>query len=360
MLLTSDLFNANSIATAYVKTQDVNNTLPMVGPAFFPPRKKMGLDLKTIKTHKGKYVQLAASNFDAMPTLRVRGTFKGESKEMAFFRESMLVREHDLIELMKIADENSPFLDDIMASIYDDTTELIQGADIVPEIMRMQLLFPQDGSPKIYIEDNNVLYEYNYDVDEEHKTKNYKALDGANVWSDTANAKPFNDFRDVKRALALRGVTPRYALMNQKTFDMLGQIDSVRNAVLAQNLTATIDMDDDTVKRIWQAKTQTTIIVYDKVYVDKGTGEAAPFVPDGYVTFLPDGALGNTWYGTTPEERTLMGDPKVDVRIVNTGVAVAVQREYGPPVKITTTASMIVLPSFERMDETYTLKVVGE
>lgn len=360
MILTSDLFNANSIATAYVKTQDVNNELPMVGPAFFPPRKKMGLDLKTIKTHKGKYVQLAASNFDAMPTLRVRGTFKGESKEMAFFRESMLVREYDLIELMKIADENSPFLDDIMADIYDDSNELIRGAEIVPEIMRMQLLFPKDGSPKIYIDDNGVLYEYNYDVDGDHKTSNFKKLDGTNVWSNTANAKPFDDFREVKRTLALRGTAPRYALMNQKTFDMLGQIESVRNAVLAQNLTATIDMDDETVKRIWQSKTQTTIIIYDKVYVDKKTGAATPFVPDGYVTFLPAGTLGTTWYGTTPEERTLMGDPKVDVTIVNTGVAVAVQREYGPPVKITTTASMIVLPSFERMDEVYTLQVSGE
>lgn len=360
MILTDNLFNANSVATAYIKTQDVNNTLPMIGPAFFPARKKMGLDLKTIRTHKGLYVQLAASNFDAMPTLRVRGTFQGESKEMAFFRESMLVREYDLIELMKIESEKSPFFDDIMANIYDDTNELIQASDIIPEIMRMQLLAPvQDGSPRIYIKDavTGVLYEYNYDVDGSYKTSNYVVLTGNDTWDKPATAKPFDNLKAAKRFLGSKGATPRYALMNQTTFDKLAQIDSVRNAVLAQNLTANIDMDDDTVRRIWRSKTQTEIVIYDKVYADQETGKPIPFYPDGYVALLPEGALGNTWYGTTPEERTLMGDPTVDVSIVNTGVAIAVKREYGPPVKITTTASMITLPSYERMDETYVMKV---
>lgn len=357
MILTENLFNASSIATAYIKTKDVNNDLPMVGPAWFPSRKKMGLDLKTIKTHKGLYVQLAASNFDAMPTLRVRGTFQGENKEMAFFRESMLVREHDLIELMKIADQNSPFLDDIMAGIYDDTTELIQGANIIPEIMRMQLLAPVDGSPKIYIDDNGVKYDYNYDVDGTYKTNNYTVLTGDAKWDAPATAKPFDDFRDAKRLLGKVGAVPRYALMNQKTFDLLAQIKSFQNVVLAQNLTANIDMDDATVNRVWQSKTGTQIIIYDKVYYDKDSGATKPFYPDNYVTLIPEGTLGYTWYGTTPEERTLLGNPTVDVTIVDTGVAVAVKREYGPPVKITTTASEIVLPSYERMDETYVIKV---
>lgn len=357
MALLEDIFTSSSVASAYIQSQDINNTLPMVGPSFFPARKKVGLKLDDIRTKKGLYVQLAASNFDAMPTLRTRGTFSGSPREMAFFRESMLVREHDLIELMKVQEMEGPFLDSIMSSIYDDTNQLIQGAAIVPEIMRMQLLAPQDGSPKIYIEDNNVLYEYNYDVDGTYVTDNFVTLTGGDAWTATDTAKPFDTFRTIKRTLGAKGTVPRYALMNQKTFDMLAQIDSVRNVILAQNLTATIDVDDATVNRIWQAKTGTSIVIYDKVRYDKASGTAVPFYPDNFVTFLPEGALGYTWYGTTPEERTMLSGTGVDVSIVDTGVAVAVKRDYGPPATITTVASMIVLPSYERMDETFVLKV---
>ena len=357
MTLLENIFNANSVASAYIQSQDINNTLPMIGGAWFPPRKKVGLTLNDIRTRKGLHVQLAASNFDAMPTLRTRGSFSGSSREMAFFRESMLVREHDLIELMKVQEMEGPFLDEILSSIYDDTTQLIQGAAMIPEIMRMQLLAPVDGSPKIYIDDNGVLYEYDYDSDGTYSTENFAALTGADAWTATDTANPFDNFRTVKRALSVKGAAPRFALMNQHTFDLLTQLDSVRNAVLAQNITANIYLDDGIVNRVWQDKTGTEIIIYDKMRYDKATGTTVPYYPDNLVTFIPEGTLGNTWYGTTPEERTLLGDGNVDVSIVDPGVAVAVKREYGPPVTITTTASMIVLPSYERMDETFVLKV---
>ena len=74
-----------------------------------------------------------------------------------------------------------------------------------------------------------------------------------------------------------------------------------------------------------------------------------------YATLIPSGALGKTWYGTTPEERTLMGNPQASVAIVETGVAVAVT-VTNDPVNTKTTVSEIVLPSYERMEETYVIK----
>ncbi len=83
---------------------------------------------------------------------------------------------------------------------------------------------------------------------------------------------------------------------------------------------------------------------------------AHPFVPDGYVCLIPDGALGATWYGTTPEEADLAASGSADVAIVNTGVAISrVVEEH--PVNINTFASEIVLPSYERMDEVFVMKV---
>ena len=74
--------------------------------------------------------------------------------------------------------------------------------------------------------------------------------------------------------------------------------------------------------------------------------------------FMPVGTLGNTWYGTTPEEADLMaGNKDADVEIVNTGVAILNKKE-SLPVNIITSVSQIVLPSFERMGDVFVLKVV--
>ena len=96
----------------------------------------------------------------------------------------------------------------------------------------------------------------------------------------------------------------------------------------------------------------------DKQYRDESK-VAHAFVPNGYVCLIPDGALGSTWYGTTPEEADLQGASGAEVSIVNTGVAITrILQEH--PVNINTFASEIVLPSFERMDEVAVLNVLGE
>ena len=96
---------------------------------------------------------------------------------------------------------------------------------------------------------------------------------------------------------------------------------------------------------------------HDKLYADEG-GTSHKFVPDGYVSFIPEGALGKTAYGTTPEEADLAGSGKADVAIVNTGVAITVETTVHP-VNVNTYASEIVLPSFERMDEVAVMKVTA-
>lgn len=100
------------------------------------------------------------------------------------------------------------------------------------------------------------------------------------------------------------------------------------------------------------------IAIYDKSYKDESKVTHS-FVPDGYVCLVPDGTLGSTWYGTTPEEADLMGnDDNAEVAIVNTGVAIT-RIIDNHPVNINTFASEIVLPSFERMDEVAVIKVVA-
>lgn len=345
-----------SKAIALVNTEVASNRIAYLGAGLFPAKKKMGLDLKWIKTSKGLPVSLSPSNFDAVSTLRSREGFKLTETEMAFFRESMLVKEADEQEIMRVKDSTDPYAAEVLGRIFDDANTLVDGANVVPERMIMQLLAPSDGSPKISIEANGVTYAYNYDPSSTYKTKNFASLTtDTDKWSDTTNSDPMEDIATALDAVeAETGERPSIMIVSRKTMDYLKQNAKIKSAILAQNTTATVFMNDNRVKEVFSNELGIRIIVYSKQY-KKEDGTAAKFYPDGFATLIPDGALGNTWYGTTPEERTLMGSGEADVSIVNTGVAVAVTTT-SDPVHTKTTVSEIVLPSYERMDSTYVIK----
>ena len=349
-----DAYNASAIAL--VNTEVASNKKPYLGSGLFPAKKKMGLDLKWIKTSKGLPVSLAPSNFDAVSTLRSREGFKLTETEMAFFRESMLIKEADEQEMMRVQDSTDPYAAEVLSRIFDDANTLIDGANVVPERMIMQLLAPKDGHPKISIQANGVTYEYNYDPNNTYSSKNYAELSSStDMWNDTENSDPLDDVSVALDAVeAETGERPSIMIISRKTMDYLKQNKKIRNAILAQNATANIFMNDNRVKEVFSNELGISIIVYSKQYKDE-IGKAQKFYPDGFATLIPTGALGNTWYGTTPEERTLMGNATADVSIVNTGVAVAVTVS-NDPVQTKTTVSEIVLPSYERMDSTYVIK----
>lgn len=354
----TELFNSAAIAAQY--TEVASNQIPYLGAGLFPARKKMGLDLKWIKGNKGLPVSLAPANFDAKSVLRGRVGISVENTQMAFFRESMLVKEEDEQEIMRAQDSNDPYAEQVIRNIYDDANTLVSGADVVPERMRMQLLAPvDDGSPRIVIAHDGVQYAYNYDPDGSYQANNYAALTGTDMWSDHANSDPLADIQAAQDAVETEtGSRPTIILMSAATMNHLKQNAKIRSAILAQNVTANVFMTNARVSQLFDTELGLTIIVYTKMFKDEA-GVAQKFYPDGYVTLLPEGALGGTWYGTTPEERTLMGNPNANVSIVNTGVAIAVT-VTNDPVNTKTTVSEIVLPSYERMNETYVIKVYTE
>ena len=257
---------------------------------------------------------------------------------------------------MIVQDSADPYAQDVLSRIFDDANTLIDGANVVPERMIMQLLAPTDGSPKISIQANGVTYAYNYDPNGTYKQKNFAELTtDTDKWSDVENSDPLDDVNTALDAVeAETGDRPTIMIVSRKTMDYLKQNKRIRNAILAQNATANIFMNDNRVKEVFSNELGVKVIVYSKQYKNED-GVAAKFYPDGFATLVPDGALGNTWYGTTPEERTLMGSGEADVSIVNTGVAVAVSTT-NDPVQTKTTVSEIVLPSYERMDSTYVIK----
>lgn len=356
----SDVFNSRTIA--FNRTETQSNRIPFLGEAFFPNRKKMGMDLKWIKAYKGLGVALKPSNFDAIPTIRGRGQVQMTKEEMPLFRESMIIKEHDMMEIARIQDTSDPFLRPVLDSIYDDTNNLLDGADIAVEKMRMQLLAPADGKMNITIGmADNTIYAYNYDGKEEWKKKHFVELQENAQWNKTDTAKPLTDLRTGIKYLTSIGVVPTAIIGNSNTFDYLLENDQIKNAILSVTGQAINFVDDSMIEELIRRKLHVDWISYDKMYTDYD-GTEKKFYPDDYVTIVGGGQLGNTWYGTTPEELTTIGfmnvpQAPVDITVLESGVAIAVQNEYKPSFTVTTTASQIVLPSYEGMDGVYVIKV---
>ena len=352
------LVRPKAIAMNWTEAQ--NNVKPYVGSQLFPAKKKAGLDLSWIKGAKGLPVTLMPSAFDAKATFRDRIGVSMTETEMPFFREGFKIKEKDRQDILRVQDANDPYAMAAIAQVFDDAANLIDGANVVPERQIMQLLFPIGGDVGISIKANGVDYTYDYDqaVDgtRRWKSTNYFALTGDDAWDQVATADPFDDIDNAKKAIANKGGKAAFVMMNSTTFALLRKITAVKNRFLTVNGMAIGYLRDSDVTNVLKDTEELQgIIIYDNQFVDE-SGTTQKFVPDYYVAVLPDGALGNTWYGTTPEEADLMGKPDAEVTIVNTGVAVT-QIMDNHPVNLNTFASEIVLPSYERMNEVAVIKV---
>ena len=352
-MLVKDIYSAKAIANVY--TEVASNKIAYLGAGLFPSKKKMGLDLKTIRTSKGLPVALKPSAFDTVSTIRSREGIKLTETEMAFFKESMLLKEQDEQDIMRIQESSDPYANEVIARLYDDANTLVDGADVIPEIMRMQLLAPVGGNPSISIQADGATYAYNYDPDNSFKNNNYVKLSGTSVWTDTANSDPMADIEAGCDAVeAVSGVRPTKMIVSKATMNLLKQNAKIKSYLLTTNAAATMLVTDARVKELISSELGVEILVYSKQYKNFN-GVATKFFPDNFATLIPDGALGSTWYGTTPEERTGMQNPAADVALVNTGVAVSVTISEDP-VQTKTTVSEIVLPSFDKLDECYAIE----
>lgn len=351
----SEVFTAEAIAMNY--TNAASNSIPYLGAGLFPAQKKAGLDLKWIVGHNGLPVSLAPSAFDAKSTFRDRVGISLNESQMAFFRESMLVKEAAEQEIMRVQDANDPYATQVLDNIFNDTQTLIDGANVVPERMIMQLLSPLGGNMGININANGVDYTYNYDPDGSWKANHYVKIEtAADKWSAADTCDPVRDIENVlDKQEEMTGNRPEIMLLSKKTFNYIKNSAKVRSGVLAQNVTANVNYTTAKILEYIQEELGVQIIIYNKQFKDE-TGTAKKFYPDDIVMFLPSGALGFTWYGTTPEEAR-GAEAGAQVSIVNTGVAVCVTTTTDP-VNTKTTCSEIVLPSFERMDECIALEVI--
>lgn len=319
------------------------NEAPYMLEELFPNDKKRGLDLKWIKGSKGLPAVLKTSAFDVQAIARPRIGFEKVSAEMPFFKESKFIDEELRQELnMVLETGNQAYIDSVMNHVFDDDVELIRAARATRERMRAQLL----TAGSIAMTANGQTFLYDYGLPSGHKSE------VTTSWSNTSS-DPIEDMRAAaEKILDDTGEVVTRAIMNSKTLGYLRNNDKIKKSIYV--LTGGVgSITNQKVMDLIADELDITIGVYDKKYKDEA-GKTQKFIPDDVVTLIPDGALGTTWFGTTPEESDLMSSGVANVSLVDTGVAVTTIK-HADPVNVETKVSMICLPSFEMADAIYIL-----
>lgn len=332
-----DVVTAPEIAAYWEENQKYEE--PYFGESKFPNAKKLGLDLSWIKGARRAPVSLSLSAFDVDVLPLKRGEFEKLSTEMPFFKNEYRIDERTRQDLNVLMQAGNAGVNTLIGRIFDDEANLLRNAALTREMLRMQLL----TTGVISLDDNGQKFSYDFGLPQTHK------VTPTAKWDSASTADPIADI-DAWRLMIEeeKGVSPTEILLNSATLALLAKTDAIKNGVFANSNITTLPTRAQ-VSAFLTSQLGMTVYVYDKGY--SKDGKFTKFVPDGTVVLMPATSLGNTWFGTTPEESDLQsGGTAAQVSVVDTGVAITTWK-LEDPVNVRTKASQIVLPSFELADE---------
>lgn len=340
-----DLVSAANIAQYWIE-KNVNEQ-PLLGETLFPYQKEIGVKLEWIKGAKNQPIGLRLSAYDSKSIRRDRKGFEKYATEMPFFKESMYIDEELRKNLnMMLQTNNEQLVNQILTKIFDDQVELIKASYITMERMRMEAL----TTGTITLASNGQAYSYDYGIENDQK----KTV--ATSWSDPS-ADIIGDITNYVEEMKAKGVTITRAICNSSVAKNFRTNTALKNAiyVLAQG---TVNVTTARALEYIYAETGVSFYVYDNVYVNE-EGNSVKYVPDNTVVLLPDGELGKTHTGVTPEESDLMNSLTAQVSLVDGYIAVTTHKEHDP-VNVEMKVSMVALPSFERANEIVIIDTVKE
>ena len=331
-----DLVTAKNIAQYWIE-KNVNEQ-PLLGETLFPAVREIGIKLEWIKGAKNQPVGLRLAAYDTKAIRRDRQGFEEYSTKMPFFKESMYIDEElrqNLNTLMQT--NNEQVINQILTKIFDDEITLVKAARVTLERMRMEAL----TAGTVTLGSNGQAYSYDYGVPADQK------VDVTKVWSDPS-ADIIGDITKFVEDMKAKGVVITRAVCNSSVAKNFRTNNAIKNAIYVF-ANGTVNVTTARALDYIYNETGVSIYVYDDVYVNE-SGQAVKYVPDNTLVLMPEGTLGNTHFGVTPEESDLSNSLKAEVSIIENGVTVTT---YGTedPVNVETKVSMVALPSFERANE---------
>lgn len=338
-----DFINSQAIAL-YMKDLPTEST---TDKALFPDKKVTGTKLEQAKGAKQKAVALRQSTFDAAAKLRaLNASVTVKSTEIPFFKEAIGIDETTRREIMNAINANNQNLvDAVLDQVYDGQATLIKGAEIVAKKMRASVI--QNGRLCFTSDDGDIIVDYG--VPSNHKI----TLTSDDKWNVTT-ADIVGDIRAYQKILTDENYPkPNILLCTETTFDnTFVKNEAITAAIRNSNLNTSVILSQ--ANYIQFAKEVLGLVVVfleDTTYIPNEGASPIPYYDNGKITLMSGTTLGNTIYGTTPEEFDKQsGSGKLDTTIVGVGTAVTTMVKEDP-VTVDTKVSVMPIVSFDRADE---------
>ena len=326
---------------------------PFLGEELFPDKKQRHLKMSYIKGASGLAKVAPLSAFDVKSLRANRIGFEKQETEMPYMKLAMGIDEELRQELLMAEAAGEEYYQEVLRRIFDDNMTLLKSMAVTRERMRMQLL----TTGAIVMQSNGQAYKYDYELEDDVQ----KQFAYNKTW-DNPEADIIGDIISWQDAIeAKTGVRPTRMVMRRAQFRNLLNNEYIKNTLYAMNVAVNgkVNITENAVKTLLNEQAKiSSIAIYDKMYVDE-EGKTQYFIPEDIVIFLPEGTIGNTVFGTTPEEADLRASKNADVSLVDTGVAIATYME-NDPVRKDTKTSQICLPSGENIDKIIIAQVTGE
>lgn len=344
-MLLKDFINSQAIAL-YMKDLPKEDTIDR---ALFPDKKVTGTKLEQAKGAKKKSIALRQSTFDVaakMRALNAKVTVK--STEIPFFKEAIGIDETTRREIMNAMNANNQNLvDAVIDQVYMAQVDLINGAEIVAKKMRTSVI--SNGRLCFTSKDGDIIVDYG--VPDNHR----ETLTGDDKWTNPA-ADIVGDVKAFQKAITDDHYTkPNILLCTENTFDnTFVKNTAITAAIRNSNLNTSLILSQANYIQFAKEVLQLVVVFLENTTFEPAEGEdPIPYYDDGKITLMSGTTLGETVYGTTPEEFDKQsGSGELDTTIIGKGIAVTTMVK-GDPVTVDTKVSVMPIVSFDRADEVF-------
>lgn len=264
-------------------------------------------------------------------------------QDLALIKRKIRLSEKELIALE--SPRNSMEEAEMIRKIYSDVDQLVAAVRARVEAMRMEAL----SSGKIVINENGIKASIDYGMPSNHKT--------TKTWK-SGTPKILEDMDScVNQIVKDTGFTPTRVLTSKTILNVILRDSTIRAAVFGVNSAKMLTVAELNAFLAQQSLPQ--IAIYDKMYRLQGRDgkyRSVRYLPEDAFVMMPDGKMGDTFYGLTAEELALRNQPDIDISSIG-NIIVAMYATFDPVAKWVK-AVATAMPSFPYADQVFSATIV--
>jgi len=314
-----------------------------MGEVLFPERKTEALEIDIVKGANNLPVSAKIHAFDTEAEIGSREGAERELQDLALIKRKIKLSEKTIIALE--SPRNNQEEAEMVRNIFKDVDNLVASIRTRVECMRMEAT----TTGKIVVNENGVKATIDYGMPANHKaTKD---------WLTNSDAKILEDMDAMVNTIVDNtGFTPARVITSKKILNRILRDERIRAAIYGVNSEKMLTV---AMLNAFLAEQQLPVIaIYDKKYREqdaKGKYITKRFFPEDCFVMLPDGKLGDTFYGVTAEELKLRKNPGVDVEEI--GNIIVCRHTTEDPVAEWIKAVATSLPSFPYADQVFSATI---